>query len=204
MAAEVLLHRLRSEVSRSHVPQSRERRSKTVNANRAIQSSARELGWKMPELNFTDTPFDKPMVLPLNGETFGVFAGKPRFFLGHWDSEKRKVVECDGNPEKCIICEAGVDRIFYFRINFVERDPAGNLKVRVFESGKRVWDILKELNELYGLSTMLVRVYRKADGTKQDRKRYYIDPMLDDNGVPMGRLNQESIELLNTFKLKAV
>lgn len=118
-------------------------------------------------MRFQDIPSEGnssglPFVKIKDGETiYGVFKGDPVAFGLIWDQKKMVPI---GTPKST----------FRFRVNFITKEGASYV-AKVFEQGKTVYQMLKELNESYPLESTAVSI--KRTGSTKDDTYYTILPL---------------------------
>lgn len=121
------------------------------------------------ERNFSSGNFIKIK----DGESVtGIFKGEPVEFYIH--GNQADTTACEG--EGCPRCKAGEEKRFRFRLNFICKQQ-GAIVCKIFEQGKRVYRMLKDLNEMSSLETTTLMI--KRTGSSKDDTTYTIIPAMN-------------------------
>lgn len=119
----------------------------------------------------------------------GVFRGQPHEFFTHWLGNNKSEV-CTEN-EDCVHCNNNVRRTFRFRLNFVVKED-DLFRMKIFEQGGTVYELLKELNVDYDLENYTVKITRNGAGKETT---YTVLPL------PKGEVSKESAEIFSKLPL---
>lgn len=111
----------------------------------------------------------------------GIFRGEPFEFYTLWENGKSRIVP-EGTPK------AG----FRFRINFVVKD--GPVYVpKIFENGPMIYKQLAELNDEYGLDSVVMKITRNGTGLDTT---YSLFPLLKQAISPETLKHLDALDLL--------
>ena len=119
----------------------------------------------------------------------GVFRGEPHEFYSKYNAN---------NNTSFLVDENSPGARFRFRVNFVTRDKeTKDFKCLIWEQGATVYNLLKELNEEYGLEKTVVKIKRK--GEKLDTEYLIIpDGKANFNDVVKKAVEQVELQDLTT------
>lgn len=122
-----------------------------------------------------------------NGETVtGIFRGQPYDFRIHW--KEGRSMPC---ASFCELCKKGDKPSFRFRINFIINEN-NVYTAKLFEQGKKVYEMMKNLNQDYDLEKTIVKISRTGEKTSTV---YSILP------IPNGTISPQMEQTISQVKL---